>query len=118
MCVGAPAGAFSEPKIATPQIFYVLNIENVCGRSRRGFFRAQNSKPPDFLCIKNRGLRGFPGPGEVSEGSQDHLPGLRDLRHGGGRAKRGFAGPMGRIKEGKGEQEGSQTPLTPKGVGG
>ena len=43
MCVGAPAGAFSEPKIATPQIFYISKIENVCGRSRRGFFRAQNS---------------------------------------------------------------------------
>ena len=35
MCVGAPAGAFSEPKIATPpQIFYASKIKNVCGRSR------------------------------------------------------------------------------------
>ena len=32
-------------------------------------------------------------------------------------AKRGFDTPRGRISEGEGEQEGSQTPLTPKGVG-
>ena len=52
MCAGAPAGAFSEPKIATAQIFYVLKIGNVCGRSRRGFFRAQNSDPLIFYVSK------------------------------------------------------------------
>ena len=39
---------FSPQNIASVKISYVSKIENVCGRSRRGFFRAQNSDPVFF----------------------------------------------------------------------
>ena len=60
MCVGAPAWAFSEPKIATPHIFYASKIENVCERSRRGLFRAQNSDPRISMYQKKRMCVGAP----------------------------------------------------------
>ena len=46
MCAGAPARAFSEPKIATPQIFYVSKIKNVCGRSPGTFYEPKIAPPP------------------------------------------------------------------------
>ena len=61
MCVGALAGAFSEPKIATPQIFYVSKIKNVCVHSPQGLFRAQNSAPV-FIRHRILGMAGgWPG---------------------------------------------------------
>ena len=54
---------FSPQKIASVKISYVSKIENVCGRARRGFFRAQNSafgffrtQNSEFLCFQHRNL--------------------------------------------------------------
>ena len=41
-----PTRLFRSQNFASLKISYVSKIENVCGRARRGFFRAQNS---DFV---------------------------------------------------------------------